>query len=190
MWTDIKWDIDPTFSSLWPGLQCHLQTLTDLLQDPKTHYHSTLVKYNVLTDNQHGFRAKWSCKTQLLTLTRGFTSNMDNAGTQTDLAIQNFLVGSTWTPPQARPVQDQKSNVLLDGDLFWSHAAGYGWQCQVQPGPCDPTPRRYRSWATMSPAVQQWLARRTLLKKLCVCMCMCVCEHACVLQIQKSWSCN
>ena len=45
-----------------------------------------LEKYNILTDCQHGFRARRSCKTQLLTLTHHLASSLDG-GIQQDLVI-------------------------------------------------------------------------------------------------------
>ncbi len=43
----------------------------------------------ILNENQHGFRAKRSCETQLLMTTDDITRNMDN-GTQVDMAILDF----------------------------------------------------------------------------------------------------
>ena len=41
---------------------------------------------NILTDCQHGFRARWSCETQLVTLLRDLASTLDK-GTQTDMVV-------------------------------------------------------------------------------------------------------
>ena len=59
------------------NLQEHLFT-TNLLKH--------LEKYNILTDCQHGFRARRSCETQLLTLTHHLASSLDS-GIQQDLVI-------------------------------------------------------------------------------------------------------
>ena len=163
--------------------------LIDLLQDPKTHYRSTLVNtMSPLTTNMDSEPSEAARSNSLLWL-------MGSLPTWTMLVprlispYRTSLAGSTWTPPQAIPVQDKNSNVLLDGDLFWSHAAGYGRQCQVQPGPCDPPSTDLGPlWVLLFTSdLPEELYLNTC---VCVCVCMCVCEHACVLQIQKSWSCN
>ena len=43
----------------------------------------------ILAPNQHGFRAKHSCETQLIELTDEITRNLDNS-TQTDIIILDF----------------------------------------------------------------------------------------------------
>ena len=50
---------------------------------------SHLDKHNVLTDSQHGFRARRSCETQLVSLVHELASSLDS-GIQTDLAILDF----------------------------------------------------------------------------------------------------
>jgi hypothetical protein len=45
--------------------------------------------HNILVDCQHGFRAKRSCETQLLTLSHELLSNL-HSGVQTDLIILDF----------------------------------------------------------------------------------------------------
>jgi hypothetical protein len=48
-----------------------------------------LSQYNILTDCQHGFRARRSCETQLLTLTHELASSLDRY-VQTDMIILDF----------------------------------------------------------------------------------------------------
>ena len=48
-----------------------------------------LEENNILTPNQHGFRAKHSCETQLIEMTDEITRNLDNS-TQTDIIILDF----------------------------------------------------------------------------------------------------
>jgi len=48
-----------------------------------------LDEQNILVDCQHGFRAKRSCETQLLTLALELADNLHN-GIQTDLVILDF----------------------------------------------------------------------------------------------------
>ena len=48
-----------------------------------------LNQHNILVDNQHGFRAKRSCETQLVTLIHEIAANLES-GTQTDLIILDF----------------------------------------------------------------------------------------------------
>ena len=45
--------------------------------------------HNILTPNQHGFRAKHSCETQLIQLTDELTKNLDR-GIQTDVIVLDF----------------------------------------------------------------------------------------------------
>ena len=48
-----------------------------------------LDRYNILTDCQHGFRARRSCETQLRTLVDELAKSFDR-GKQYDLAIVDF----------------------------------------------------------------------------------------------------
>ena len=48
-----------------------------------------LSQHSILTDGQHGFRAKRSCETQLVTLIHELAANLE-AGSQTDLIILDF----------------------------------------------------------------------------------------------------
>ena len=50
---------------------------------------SHLDQYKILTDRQHGFRARLSCETQLLTLVHELAETVDSGG-QMDLVILNF----------------------------------------------------------------------------------------------------
>ena len=45
--------------------------------------------HNILTDCQHGFRARRSCETQLVTLLHDLASTLDK-GTQTDMVVLDF----------------------------------------------------------------------------------------------------
>ena len=48
-----------------------------------------LEEHNILTDLNHGFRAGFSCETQLLTTMHDLFSSFDT-GTQTDVAVLDF----------------------------------------------------------------------------------------------------
>ena len=48
-----------------------------------------LETHNILTDCQHGFRARRSCETQIITLLHELSSSLDK-GTQTDMIILEF----------------------------------------------------------------------------------------------------
>ena len=48
-----------------------------------------LETHNILTDCQHGFRARRSCETQITTLLQELSSSLDK-GTQTDMIILDF----------------------------------------------------------------------------------------------------
>ena len=48
-----------------------------------------LEQHSILTDCQHGFRARRGCETQLLTLAHDLAGSMDNK-TQVDMAILDF----------------------------------------------------------------------------------------------------
>ena len=156
----------------------------DLLQDPKMHYHSTLVNtMSSLTTNMDSEPSEAARPNSLRWL-------MGSLPTWTMLVprlispYRTSLAGSTWTSTQARPVQDKESNVLLDGDLFWSHAAGYGWQCQVQHGPCDPPSTDLGPlWVLLFTSdLPEELYLNT---RVCVRVHVCVCEHACVTNSEK-----
>ena len=71
-------------------LQEHLLT-TNILKH--------LEKYNILTDCQHGFRARRSCETQLLTLTHHLASSLDS-GIQQDPVILDFSKAFDKVPHQ------------------------------------------------------------------------------------------
>ena len=45
--------------------------------------------HNVLCDNQHGFRSKWLCKTQLLGVVNDFSKAL-NSGKQIDALFLGF----------------------------------------------------------------------------------------------------
>ena len=47
-------------------------------------------KYSILSDCQQGFRARRSCKTQLVTLQHDLASTLDK-GVQTDMVVLDFL---------------------------------------------------------------------------------------------------
>jgi hypothetical protein len=71
-------------------LQEHLLT-TNILKH--------LEKYNILTNCQHGFHARRSCQTQLLTLTHHLASSLDS-GIQQDLVILDFSKAFDKVPHQ------------------------------------------------------------------------------------------
>ena len=48
-----------------------------------------LDSHNILNENQHGFRQKRSCETQLLLTTDDLSKNI-NSGKQVDMAILDF----------------------------------------------------------------------------------------------------
>ena len=54
-----------------------------------SHIHAHLTKYNVLCDQQHGFRQRRSCETQLLLTVNDFTENL-NKNDQTDVILLDF----------------------------------------------------------------------------------------------------
>ena len=58
-----------------------------------------LDQHNILTDCQHGFRAKRSCETQLLTLFHDLASSLDK-GKQIDMAILDFSKAFDKVPHQ------------------------------------------------------------------------------------------
>jgi hypothetical protein len=63
--------------------------------------------HNILVDCQHGFRAKRSCETQLLTLSHELLSNL-HSSIQTDLIILDFFWMKLHTPhffPSCQVVQ-------------------------------------------------------------------------------------
>ena len=90
---------------------------------------------NILVDCQHGFRAKRSCETQLLTLAHELADNLHN-GIQTDLIILDFskafdkvphkrllwkmanygIRGNTWKWVQSF-LHNRTQQVLLDGEM-------------------------------------------------------------------------
>ena len=53
----------------------------------------------ILTDCQHGFRARWSCETQLVTLCHGLADSLDK-NKQTDMVILDFSKAFDWVPHQ------------------------------------------------------------------------------------------
>ena len=55
--------------------------------------------YSILTDCQHGFRARRSCETQLVTLTHDLASSLDN-GIQTDMVALDFSKAFDRVPHQ------------------------------------------------------------------------------------------
>ena len=58
-----------------------------------------LDNYQVLSDAQHGFRARRSCETQLLTLIHELAKNI-NKGEQTDIVILDFSKAFDRVPHQ------------------------------------------------------------------------------------------
>ena len=56
-----------------------------------------LEEHNILTDLNHGFRAGFSCETQLLTIMHDLFSSFDT-GTQTDMAVLDFSKGFDTVP--------------------------------------------------------------------------------------------
>jgi hypothetical protein len=48
-----------------------------------------LAQHNILTDSQHGFRARRSCETQLVTLVHELSANLDRGG-QLDMVVLDF----------------------------------------------------------------------------------------------------
>jgi hypothetical protein len=91
--------------------------------------------HNILVDNQHGFRSKRSCETQLLTLSHELLSNLHN-GVQIDLIILDFskafdkvphkkllrkmdnygIRGNTWNWVSAF-LSNRTQQVALDGEV-------------------------------------------------------------------------
>ena len=69
-----------SLTSLCCKLQVHIITRNVM---------SHLDQYKILTDRQHGFRARLSCETQLLTLVHELAETVDSGG-QMDLVILNF----------------------------------------------------------------------------------------------------
>ena len=55
--------------------------------------------YSILTDCQHGFRARRSCETQLVNLTHDLASSLDN-GIQTDMVVLDFSKAFDRVPHQ------------------------------------------------------------------------------------------
>ena len=49
-----------------------------------------LLQNNILSDNQHGFRAKRSCETQLITTLQGITSHLHSGRDQVNLILLDF----------------------------------------------------------------------------------------------------
>ena len=94
-----------------------------------------LDEQNILVDCQHGFRAKRSCETQLLTLAHELADNLHN-GIQTDLVILDFskafdkvphrkllmkidnygIRGNTWRWVESF-LSNRNQQVLLDGEI-------------------------------------------------------------------------
>ena len=56
--------------------------------------------HNILTDCQHGFRARRSCETQLLTLVHDLASTLDPGKQQVDLAVLDFSKAFDRVPHQ------------------------------------------------------------------------------------------
>ena len=94
-----------------------------------------LDQHNILVDCQHGFRAKRSCETQLLSLNHELLNNL-HSGTQTDLIILDFskafdkvphrkllrkldnygIRGNTWKWVSAF-LSNRMQQVVLDGEV-------------------------------------------------------------------------
>ena len=54
-----------------------------------SHIYAHLAKYNILCDQQHGFRRGCSCETQLLLTVNDFAENL-NRNEQTDVIFLDF----------------------------------------------------------------------------------------------------
>ena len=94
-----------------------------------------LDEQNILVDCQHGFRAKRSCETQLLTLAHELADNLHN-GIQTDLVMLDFskafdkvphrkllmkmdnyeIRGNTWRWVESF-LSNRNQQLLLDGEI-------------------------------------------------------------------------
>ena len=64
-------------------------TFRDNNRKPVSNVMKHAVRYNILSDIQHGFRSRRSCETQLIQFTHDLVSNLSN-GTQTDVLIMDF----------------------------------------------------------------------------------------------------
>ena len=60
------------------------------------------IRYNILNDCQHGFRAKRSCETQILTLYHELASSLDNK-VLIDMIILDFSKAFDRVPHQRLP---------------------------------------------------------------------------------------
>ena len=84
---------------------------------------------SILTDCQHGFRARRSCESQLVTLTHDLASSLDDEK-QTDNGGPGFLKGIPPCPPpayneEAAPLWYQRLHISLDIIiLIWSDTEG------------------------------------------------------------------
>ena len=77
-----------------------------------------LEEHNILTDLNHGFRAGFSCETQLLTTMHDLFSSFDT-GTQTDMAVLDFskAFGGTILEWLYKFLTGRTIKVVLDGKM-------------------------------------------------------------------------
>ena len=58
------------------------------------------IRYNILCDNQHGFRSRRSCETQLITTLQGITSQLKTGRDQVDVILLDFSKAFDKVPHQ------------------------------------------------------------------------------------------
>ena len=68
-------------------------------------------RHRVLCDEQHGFRVKRSCESQLLITIDDITRNMEE-GDQTDIILLDFAKAFDKVPPQSVILENHKSDPL------------------------------------------------------------------------------
>ena len=78
--------------------------------------------HKILTDCQHGFRARRSCETQLVTLTNDLASSLDS-GIQTDMVVLDFSNAFDRVPQPASyaevaPLWYQRLHTSLDSIIL------------------------------------------------------------------------
>lgn len=92
-----------------------------------SHVRAHLGTYNILSWFQHGFRAMYSCETQLLTTIQDLLTTRDR-GTQLDVAVLDFSKAFDKVPHQpVAALRHRRPNTPLDCILpRWTHTASIG----------------------------------------------------------------